>query len=357
MPISQKVIIAMSGGVDSAVAAFLLQQSGFEVEGLTLRLWHYREEEQGGLLAAQEVSAKLGLPLHILDARNDFKQEVVQAFINDQLDCQTPNPCIFCNRVIKWRKLLDFADQNGVEYVSTGHYARVVPGNNNKFELWKALDHSKDQSYMLSRLTQTELSRTLFPLGGHLKTEVRQIARELGLSVAERAESQDLCFVNHQDYPEFLREALGNQNLPGEIRTRQGNLLGHHQGLAFYTIGQRKGLPAHTEALYVLEKEPNSNTLIVGPASELGQTVFYIRDMNWISGEAPALPLQTMVKIRYRAQPTLATIHPQKDQAYQIRLEHPLRDITPGQAAVFYEADKVLGGGTIATLQQASFHS
>lgn len=344
---NEKVIIAMSGGVDSAVAAVLLQRQGYQVQGLTLRLWHYSNEEQDGIQAAKEVADKIGIQLSVLDAREDFRREIVGAFLSSHQNCLTPNPCVLCNKVLKWSKLLDFADKHKVKYVATGHYARVQQAANGLFQLHSAVDLEKDQSYMLSQLSQSELSRTIFPLGDLSKEEVRQMARDINLNVAERKDSQDLCFVNRQDYHNFLQKNLHDRNQPGDIRTRAGKILGQHQGLVFYTIGQRKGLPAYTQALYVIEKDPLTNRLIVGTTKELGKSSFTVADSNWISSTNPDFPLECNVKIRYRAKLAPAQLTLTNNGNVLVELADPLRDITPGQAAVFYQDDLVLGGGTI----------
>lgn len=342
-----KVIIAMSGGVDSAVAAALLIKQGYEVHALTLQLWHTNRTEQKGLEAARQIAGQLGIPLQIKDARGSFRQEVVESFIASHLANETPNPCVLCNRALKWAQMIDFGDAQGAEFVATGHYARIVQADDGKFELWRATDLAKDQSYMLGNLTQQELKRSILPLGELRKPEVRAIAQDLGLAVSETPDSQDLCFVDQEDYHQFLREYAPAATQPGEVRTASGQLLGMHHGLAFYTIGQRKGLPAHTEALYVLEKKPETNALIVGTASQLGNSKFLVRPVNWISGETPRLPLDCEVKIRYRAIPIRSTLTAANDKGVMVELDHLLRDITPGQSAVFYEGEKVLGGGVI----------
>ena len=342
-----KVIVAMSGGVDSAVAAALLIRQGYDVEGLTLQFWHANRTDQKGLKAAQQVARQLGIPLHVKDARESFRREVVQAFIASHLANETPNPCVLCNPALKWAEMIAVADAQGAEYVATGHYARVVQAPDGKFELWRATDPAKDQSYVLSNLTQQELKQSILPLGKLRKSEVRAIAQSLGLAVSDTPDSQDLCFIDQQDYHQFLREFAPSATHPGEIRTVDGRLLGMHHGLAFYTIGQRKGLPAYTEALYVLEKQPENNTLIVGTASQLGSSQFLVRPVNWISGEAPALPLSCSVKIRYRANPVSSRLSTFDNSSLLVETDLPLRDITPGQSAVFYEGEKVLGGGII----------
>jgi len=284
-----------------------------------------------------------------VDARESFQREIVGAFIASHLANETPNPCVLCNRAVKWAQLINFADAHGAEYVATGHYARVVQTHDGKYELWRASDLAKDQSYVLSNLTQRELQRSIFPLGELRKPEVRAIAQSLGLTVSDRPESQDLCFVDQEDYQQFLRDYAPSATQPGEIRTTNGQLLGLHKGLAFYTIGQRKGLPAYTEALYVLEKKSESNTLIVGTASQLGSSKFLVRPVNWISGASPTLPITCNVKIRYRANPVNSTVSASSDSSVMVETDQRLRDITPGQSAVFYEGEKVLGGGIIRT--------
>ena len=341
-----KVIVAMSGGVDSAVTAALLIKQGYTVEGLTLRMWHANGKEQKGLEGARQVAGQLGIPWQVKDVQDPFRQEVVEAFITSHLANETPNPCVLCNRALKWAQLIEVADSRGAEFVATGHYARVLLGSGGLFELWRASDLAKDQSYMLSNLTQHELQRTILPLGELRKPEVRAIAQSLGLSVSETPDSQDLCFVDHEDYQQFLREYAPSATQPGEIRTTTGQLLGMHQGLAFYTIGQRKGLPAYTEALYVLDKRSESNTLIVGTSSQLGSNQFRVSPVNWISGKAPGFPLDCEVKIRYRANPVRTTLTI-GGGGVMIETDLRLRDVTPGQSAVFYEGDQVLGGGII----------
>ncbi len=342
-----KVIVAMSGGVDSAVAAALLIRQGYDVEGLTLQLWHANRMDQKGLEAAQQVARQLSIPLHVVDARESFRRKIVEAFIASHLANETPNPCVLCNPALKWAEMIAVADAQGAEYVATGHYARVLQAADGKFELWRATDPAKDQSYVLSNLNQQELKRSILPLGELRKPEVRVIAQSLELAVSQTPDSQDLCFVDQEDYQQFLRDYAPEATKPGEIRTANGRLLGMHQGLAFYTIGQRKGLPAYTEALYVLEKRPETNTLVVGTVNQLGSSQFLVRPVNWISGETPDLPMACEVKIRYRAIPVSSRLSTFDNSSLLVETYLPLRDITPGQSAVFYEGQKVLGGGVI----------
>ena len=342
-----KVIVAMSGGVDSAVTAALLIEQGFSVQGLTLQLWHASRTEQKGIERARQVAAQLGIPLHVQDVRESFQREVVQSFIKSHLSNETPNPCVLCNRALKWSSLLDFADEQNAAFVATGHYARILQSSDGKVELWRASDLAKDQSYMLSNLTQRELERSILPLGELRKPEVRAIAQSLGLTVSETPDSQDLCFLDREDYQDFLRKNAPSATQPGEIRTTRGQLLGTHQGLAYYTIGQRKGLPAYSEALYVLEKKTATNTLIVGTASQLGSSRFLAGPVNWISGTTPDFPLECGIKIRYRANPVQSTVFDSGSGSVTVETTQCLRDITPGQSAVFYVGEKVLGGGII----------
>lgn len=226
-----KVIVAMSGGVDSAVTAALLIEQGFSVQGLTLQLWHASRTEQKGIERARQVAAQLGIPLHVQDVRESFQREVVQSFIKSHLSNETPNPCVLCNRALKWSSLLDFADEQNAAFVATGHYARILQSSDGKVELWRASDLAKDQSYMLSNLTQRELERSILPLGELRKPEVRAIAQSLGLTVSETPDSQDLCFLDREDYQDFLRKNAPSATQPGEICTTRGQLLGTHQGL------------------------------------------------------------------------------------------------------------------------------
>ncbi len=353
-----KVVAALSGGVDSSVAAALLVKQGYDVHGVTLRLWSEPGCEQENRCCtpesrriSYELCQQLEIPFEILDAVETFRQQVVGSFLDGYLLGDTPNPCVFCNRHIKWGFLLDYANAIGADYVATGHYARIKQDSAGLYELWQGLDPAKDQTYMLSMLDQHQLSKTLFPLGEYRKEDVRQLAHQLSLPSADLPESQDLCFLGQSDYRDFLRKYTPQAVNPGQILTRNGETLGEHQGLPFYTIGQRKGLPASSQALYVLEKRVADNTLIVGFEDSLGRQVFSVGDINWISGKPPAMPLAADVKIRFKAPPAEAHLSALEDGKVQVHLTQPLRDVTPGQRAVFYQDAKVMGGGRIDSFE------
>jgi tRNA-specific 2-thiouridylase len=350
-----KVVIAMSGGVDSSVAAALLKQEGHEVSGMMLRLWSEPGREDSNrcctpdsVALARRVAAKLDIPFYVVDAKDIFRQAVVQYFLDGYAAGQTPNPCLLCNRLIRWEFLLKHALALGAEFMATGHYARRQTMDDGRHRLLRAVDRAKDQSYVLHVLTQEKLGRTLFPLGEYTKVEVRRLAQELGLPVAQRPDSQDLCFLAGEDYRRFIQRNAPGIAQPGLIVTRGGEALGRHQGLAYYTIGQRKGLGVTSpQPLYVLAKDAAANTLIVGAEDELGQSELTASEVNWISGEPPA-SLRGGVKTRYTAKEGRAEIEPfENGSRVRVRFEAPQRDITPGQAAVFYDGDVVLGGGTI----------
>ncbi len=352
-----RVVIAMSGGVDSSVAAALLVKQGHEVIGMMMRLWGEPTSDVAfnrcctpdALAQARRVAGQLGIPFYAIDAQSTFKQRIVDFFIDSYAAGLTPNPCLECNRHIRWSFLLDQALDLGADYLATGHYARVGGDAADGFQLLKAVDDRKDQSYVLSVMGQAQLQHALFPLGGLTKPEVRGIAREIGLPVAERPESQDLCFLADGDYRRFLREHAPQTLQPGPIVRRDGTVVGEHQGLPLYTIGQRKGLGvASLDPLYVIALEPATHTLVVGTADELGKSELRVPAVHWISGAAPQEPIRAEVKIRYKAAPQPATIEPLEGGGAHVLFEQNLRDITAGQAAVFYQHDVCLGGGLIA---------
>ncbi len=351
-----KVVVAMSGGVDSSVAAALLKQQGYEVIGMMLRLWSEPGKEDSNrcctpdsMAQARRVAAKLDIPFYVVDAKNVFRETVVQYFLDGYVRGETPNPCLLCNRQIRWTFLLDRALALGADFMATGHYARKVKDESGKMKLMRAVDDAKDQSYVLHVLTQEKLQRALFPVGEYPKPEIRRIAESFGLPTASRADSQDLCFLAGDDYRNFLSRNAPAINQPGNIETRDGKVIGQHTGLANYTIGQRKGLGvASPIPLYVITKNAAGNTLVVGTADELGFAELTARDVNWVSGEAPSAPFRAMVKIRYTARAVPAEVTPlESGTRFKVRFDAPARDVTAGQAAVLYVGEEVLGGGII----------
>jgi tRNA-uridine 2-sulfurtransferase len=351
---NKKVVVAMSGGVDSSVAAALLKEQGYQVTGMMMRLWSEPGSEisnrcctPDAMALARRVSARLGIPFYAVDAQDVFRSTVVEYFLEGYTQGATPNPCLVCNRHIRWEFLLQRALALGADFMATGHYARLRQ-TEDQTQLLRAVDHAKDQSYVLHVLGQAQLRHALLPLGELTKPEVRKLARKFNLPVAERADSQDLCFLGSGDYRQFLLRHAPEVQQPGPIRNRQGETLGEHTGLAFYTIGQRKGLGiASPQPLYVLEKDAQRNTLIVGSQDELGSKALIARGINWISGSPPEGERRLQVKIRYKARDAWARVVPLKGDRARVQFDEPVRDITPGQAAVFYDGDICLGGGII----------
>ena len=359
---SPRVFAALSGGVDSAVAAVLLVERGFEVIGAMLRLW--AEPRPGSARAdtsdapeavdrARCVADWLNIPFYLIDAEEPFKVHVVDYLVAEYAAGRTPNPCVPCNRVIRFGLLMERSRALGAEFLATGHYARVraVAGC---YQLLRGRDSRKDQSYFLHTLDQQQLAHVLFPLGELTKGEVRAIARRSGLPVAEQPESQDICFLADGDYRRFLAHQAPHLFRPGPILDTSGQVLGQHQGLPGYTIGQRKGLGITApEPLYVLAIEPADNAIIVGPAEEMGRDECLVEEMHYIDGNMPTVPFQATAQIRYRARPTPVTIIPLPDRAAHVRFASPQRDITPGQYLVLYDGEIVLGGGVICESRQS----
>ena len=351
----KKVVVAMSGGVDSSVAAALLKEQGYDVIGMMLRLWSEPGKEESNrcctpdsMAQARRVAAKLDIPFYVIDAKGVFHDTVVQYFLDGYARGETPNPCLICNRQIRWSFLLDHALALGADYMATGHYVRISRDEKGKSALLRAIDYSKDQSYVLHVLTQEKLKYALFPVGDYPKPEIRAIAEKHGLPTASRKDSQDLCFLAGEDYRNFLQRNAADMLKPGAILTRDGKSVGEHTGLVNYTIGQRKGLGlASPVPLYVLGKNAQSNTLIVGTQEELGSHVLTARDVNWVSGEVPQGPFRAEVKIRYTAKEAQALVTPLEGNRVRVEFDGPQRDITAGQAAVFFQGDLMIGGGII----------
>lgn len=350
-----RVVVGMSGGVDSSVAAALLAKQGYEVIGVMLRLWSEPGSEKfnrcctpDAMAQARKVASQLGIPFYVVDVKDLFRENVIQAFIDGYAQGITPNPCLVCNRRIRWGFLYDYAMSLGADFMSTGHYACIVETESGFHQLRRGADPRKDQSYVLSVLNQTQLSHTLLPLGPFLKPMVRQMARDFGLEVAERAESQDLCFLAGEDYRSFLKRYSEEASRPGLILDSQGHVLGEHQGLAFFTIGQRKGLGfSSAEPYYVMRKDMEKNTVVVGMKNELGVDKLLARSANWITGDLPGESFRAQVKIRYKAEDAWGLVNLLPDNRFQVVFDQPKRDITAGQAVVVYQDDLCLGSGII----------
>lgn len=362
----------MSGGVDSSLAAALLHDQGHEVIGVTMHLWSGDDERLAESLccsqemteSARQVCAQLGVPYYVFNYQQEFRRHVIAAFVHAYAQGYTPNPCLECNREIKFRALLARANRLGYQYVATGHYARIQglgaggwglaedPPNAQppapSFQLLRAVDREKDQSYMLYMLQQKDLARLIFPLGGLRKAEVRAMAAERGLASADRPESQDICFVPGGDYRNLLREEAPASLVPGPIVDMQGRELGRHNGLPLYTIGQRRGLGIHSpEPLYVTALDTARNALVVGPAAALIREEFHVERGSFVSSEWPETSFSCQVQVRSHGASVPATVTPGDDGQLAVRLHEPLRAISPGQAAVFYAGERVIGGGLI----------
>jgi tRNA-specific 2-thiouridylase len=340
----------MSGGVDSSVAAALLKQAGYEVLGITMQLWPSEKQAFGGccgleaVAEAKKVAHKLGIPHYVMDFRGIFAQKVIADFCQEYSLGRTPNPCVRCNRYIKFDVLLEKAMGLEADFLATGHYARIEPSKNG-YRLLKAADPAKDQSYFLYTLGQSQLKHLLFPLGEFSKKRVRGLAAELGLPTANRQESQDICFIPDNDYRAFVAEHIPLK--AGEIVDITGKVLGRHDGLARYTVGQRHGFGlASSKQLYVLKLDAGSNRLMVGTRDQLLHNVLTVTRPSWVSGEVAKESVAITAKVRYKAPEAAAELHP-SDGMTEVRFSKPQSAITPGQSVVFYQGEVVLGGGVI----------
>jgi tRNA-specific 2-thiouridylase len=349
-----RVVVAMSGGVDSSTTAALLVEQGYEVIGVMMRLWAEEGNSSNRCCSieavedARRVCDTLDILFYLINYEREFKREVVDLFIAEYARGRTPNPCLACNRHIKFDLLLRRALTMDAQYLATGHYARVrqVDG---RYQLLKGCDEEKDQSYVLYMLGQRELQHLLLPLGDYTKEQVRAMARQRGLPVADRAESQDLCFLSDNDYRRFLQAQAPETVRPGPILDTAGRAIGQHKGLPFYTIGQREGLGiAAPEALYVMQIDVSRNALVVGTKAELGRQELVATEVNYVSRQIPQEPLDITAKIRYKAIESEALLTPLEDGRAQVTFAQPQRDITPGQGVVFYQSEIVLGGGIIS---------
>ncbi len=367
MPAPELVAVAMSGGVDSSTVAALLQRQGTPVVGLTMQLWNQRRLPQlapdgptgrccslDDVYDARQVAQQLGIPYYVVNFEQRFEREVVRPFIDEYLAGRTPIPCTLCNTFIKFDQFLEMADSLGAGRIATGHYARVRQDpTSDRWLLTRAADAARDQTYFLWGLSQAQLSRTLFPLGDYPKSRVRELARELGLAVAEKGDSQEICFVPNGDYAAFIEAYFAEQGISlgsarGEIVSSDGRRLGEHEGVHRFTVGQRRGLGiASGEPLYVIGTEPATRRVVVGRDEELLRSQLRVREVNWVAFDRLTGPVRASVKIRNKHAAASATLRPAGEAAVEIEFDQPQRAVTPGQAAVFYQDDLVLGGGWI----------
>ena len=346
----------MSGGVDSSATAALLLERGYDVVGITLKLWPQdcvaRAEDKccgpQAVVDARAVCHKLGIPYYLIDEAEQFQTNVIQYFADEYKAGRTPNPCVMCNQNLKFGRLIDRADQLGAQYIATGHFARLERFNG-RVLLKRGRDLRKDQSYFLFSLRQHQLTRAMFPLGERTKSDTREVARHCNLKTADKEESMEICFVSDNDYGKFLKQAKLAEEHRGEIVDEHGTLLGHHDGIEFYTIGQRRGLGiSSAQPLYVIALDAANNRVVVGREAALTCDEFTVDQCNWIPFDSPPANLEATAKIRYNHPGTAATITPLGNGKAKVKFHTPQRAVTPGQAAVFYQDDLVLGGGWIS---------
>jgi len=355
----QKVVVGMSGGVDSSVAAYLLKEQGYEVIGVTMQIWQDEEETEKeanggccGLTAvddARRVAEHLDIPYYVMNFKKEFKCHVMDYFVEEYLRGRTPNPCIACNRYVKWESLLKRSLDIGADYIATGHYARIDKMANGRYAIRNSVTAAKDQTYALYNLTQEQLARTLMPVGAYTKDEIRRMAQAAGLPVAQKPDSQEICFVPDNDYAGFIdREAGERVPGPGNFVGTDGKILGTHKGITHYTVGQRKGLDLPMgRRVFVTEIRPETNEVVIGENEDVFASTVICDNVNYMGMEDLQEPRRVIAKIRYNHLGEYCIIEKQPDGKVVCRFEKPVRASTPGQAVVFYEGEYVLGGGTI----------
>ncbi|MEX1140310.1 MAG: tRNA 2-thiouridine(34) synthase MnmA [Bacteroidota bacterium] len=360
------IVVGMSGGVDSSVAAAMLLEQGHRVIGVTMKTYEFDEGGRavaneasccglGAVYDARMVASTLGIPHFVVDFRSEFERAVIQNFVDEYLKGRTPNPCVNCNREIKWGQLLRKAGALGADFIATGHYAKVELDNESRrYAVHRGRDLQKDQSYALWGLTQDALSKTMFPLGHLTKPEVRALASRYHLRTADKQESYEICFVPDDRYDRFLKERVSGleKELAGGDLVSDGVVVGKHTGYPFYTIGQRKGIGAHGKKMYVTDISRESNRVTIGPDGDLLHDSLKATGVNWMGRIRPDGPLQVTAKVRYKDEATLATVHPQEDGSVSVVFDSPKRAITPGQSVVWYEGDMLSGGGFIEKILQ-----